>query len=159
CRSHTTSKVRGLADLERIVTLGFRGEALASIAAVSEVELVSASDEGGLAAVVTLGTGRETESPSGGLKRGLVSRTRGTTATVRALFAEVPARRALLRGPAGEAGRVAAAVRGYALVHPAIHFTLVSDGAITLRTQEDHLAQVVAAIYGTDLGRALLPLE
>src|SRR5262249_11502641 len=125
CQPHTTSKVHGLADLERIATLGFRGEALASIAAVAELELVSAADEDGLAAVVTLGVGREAGFPPRGLERGLVSRPRGTTVTVRALFAEVPARRALLRGPAGEAGRVVAVVRSYTLAHPAVHFTLV----------------------------------
>src|SRR5262249_42273268 len=107
CRPHTTSKVRELADLERIATLGFRGEALATLAAIAELELSSAADEDGLAAMVTLGPGRETGANGHHLERRLVSRPRGTTVTVRALFAEVPARRALLRGPAGEAGRVA----------------------------------------------------
>src|SRR5262249_17129410 len=149
CRQHTTSKVHRLSALEQIPTVGFRGEALASLAAVAELELISSATEDGLASVVTLGPGRETE-------RGLISRPRGTTVTVRALFAEMPARRALLRGPAGEARQLAAGVRGYALAHPAIHFTLVSDGAVVLYTNGNDVAQAVAAVYGTDLARTLL---
>src|SRR5690348_15408375 len=147
--SHATSKVHSLSDLDHVATLGFRGEALASIAAVAEVEIASAADESGIAR--TLRTGPEipvavVEAP----------RSRGTTVSVRALFATVPARRALLRSSRVEAGRSLAVVRVYALAHPAIHFTLVSDGAVVLQTTGHDRAEAIAAIYGSDVARALL---
>ena len=151
CQPHATSKVRDLDDLTHITTLGFRGEALASIAAVAEIEIASAADASGLAAVLTLSPGHTPE-------RSVVSRPRGTMVTVRQLFADVPARRALLRGPAGESARVAAVVRGYALAHPAIRFTLIADGAIALQTGGDDLPHAVTAIYGADVARSMLPI-
>lgn len=148
---HATSKVRSLSDLEHVATLGFRGEALASIAAVAEVEIVSAADESGVARTLRAGP----EMPA---VLAEAPRNRGTTVTVRALFATVPARRALLRSSRVEAGRSLAVVRAYALAHPAIHFTLVSDGAVMLQTTgRDHI-EAVAAIYGSDVARALLPI-
>lgn len=147
---HATSKVSALADLEQVTTLGFRGEALASIAAVAEIEIASASDDSGLAQVSQTGPGMAAavaETP----------RTRGTTVTVRDLFATVPARRALLRGARVEAGRVLAVVRAYALAHPAIPFTLIDDGVIALQTSGKSQSEAVAAIYGSDVARALLP--
>ncbi|HEX5441907.1 MAG TPA: DNA mismatch repair endonuclease MutL, partial [Ktedonobacterales bacterium] len=82
---HATSKVRSLADLEHVATLGFRGEALASIAAVAEVEIASAADESGIARTLRAGP----EMPAVIVE---APRNRGTTVTVRALFATVPAR-------------------------------------------------------------------
>ena len=126
---HATSKVRSVADLERVVTLGFRGEALASIAAVAELEIASAADESGLAHALRVGLDAPaivTETP----------RTRGTTVIVRDLFATVPARRALLRSARVEAGRILAVVRAYALAHPATRFTVVGDGSCCSRRAE-----------------------
>ena len=149
CQPHATSKVRDLADLDHIATLGFRGEALASIAAVAELELVSAADGSGMASVVTVRPGHAVE-------RDVVSRARGTMVTVRHLFEDVPARRALLRGPAAEASRIAVVVRAYALAHPTICFTLIVDGMMALRTSGDDSERVIAAIYGNDAARSML---
>ncbi|MGH2503418.1 MAG: DNA mismatch repair endonuclease MutL, partial [Ktedonobacterales bacterium] len=150
-RTHTTSKARSLADLDALATLGFRGEALASVAAVAELTLASACDADGLAEVITLREGvcvaRERQ-PRG----------RGVTATARDLFSAMPARRALLRGPRSEAARVAAVTRAYALAHPAVRFTLIADGALLLQTPGTDLAGAVAAIFGADVARVLLPL-
>ncbi|MBF6589951.1 MAG: DNA mismatch repair endonuclease MutL [Ktedonobacterales bacterium] len=151
CRSHATSKVRSLADLERVGTLGFRGEALASMAAVAELELTSADDERGLARRVTCGGAGITAAAS-------VARPRGTTVAVRALFHGMPARRALLRGRRAEDARCGLVVRAYALAHPAVCFTLVGDGALLLRTPGSDLPGAVEAIYGGDIAHALLPL-
>ena len=148
---HATSKVRSLSDLEHVATLGFRGEALASIAAVAEVEIASAADESGVARTLRAGP----EMPAALAE---TPRNRGTTVTVRALFATVPARRALLRSSRVEAGRSLAVVRAYALAHPAIHFTLVSDGAVILQTTGRDRTDAIAAIYGSDVARALLPI-
>ncbi|HEU5347310.1 MAG TPA: DNA mismatch repair endonuclease MutL [Ktedonobacterales bacterium] len=150
--SHATSKVRELADLQQVVTLGFRGEALASIAAVAEMEIASAADDSGLARVLRAGPDMTPETAE-------APRTRGTSVTVRDLFATVPARRALLRGPRVEAGRVLAVVRGCALAHPAVRFTVVADRAVLLQTPGSSLADAVAAIYGSDAARSLLSLS
>ncbi|HKT39264.1 MAG TPA: DNA mismatch repair endonuclease MutL, partial [Ktedonobacterales bacterium] len=146
---HATSKVRSLADLEHITTLGFRGEALASIAAVAEVEIVSAAVDHGIARVLRAGPDMPTmfdETP----------RSRGTTVTARSLFATVPARRALLRSSRVEMGRSLAVVRAYALAHPGVHFTLVSDGAVALQTTGTDRAEAIEVIYGSDVARTLL---
>ena len=151
CLPHTSSKVATLADLADIRTLGFRGEALASIAAVAELEIASASDDSGLADVLRI-------RPDGSEARSTAARARGVTVAVRNLFGSVPARRALLRGPRGEGARVLAVVRTYALAHPDIRFTLVSDGLLVLQTPGAGLPSTVTAIYGADTGSALLPL-
>ncbi|WIG57274.1 MAG: DNA mismatch repair protein MutL [Ktedonobacterales bacterium] len=151
CQPHATSKVRSLADLDTITTLGFRGEALASIAAVAEVEFASATDDLGMAHSVTVNMGRR-------LTNKAQARSRGTTVTVRNIFAAVPARRALLRGAQGEALRVFNVIRAYALIHPGIRFTLVSDGHLLLQTQGTTLEEAIIAIYGTDVARAMVPL-
>ena len=146
---HATSKVAALADLEHITTLGFRGEALASIAAVAEIEIASSSDDGGIAATVSTRPGQHAEM-------GTTARPPGTTVTVRELFATVPARHAMLRGPRTEAARINTLVRAYALVHTAVRFSLASDGQLVLQTFGDGLAATVSAIYGSDIERALL---
>lgn len=155
CQPHTTSKIASLEDLDELATLGFRGEALASIIAAAEVEVASAADganTAGLASTITLAGGQI-------LARGAVPRPRGTTVSVRGLFEHLPARRNLLRGPQSEGTRVLAVVRAYALAHPAVRFTLVSDGSIALASPGTDLAGAVAAIYGSDAARALLPLD
>ncbi len=152
CQPHTTSKIHTLDDLSSITTLGFRGEALASMAAVAELEIVSAKNAGGLAMSFLLQPGDEEG------KLDVVTRySWGTTITVRDLFSNVPARRALLRGPRTEAARVLSVARAYALVHPAVRFTVTDDGRLALQTPGTDLAATVAAIYGSDIGRALLP--
>jgi DNA mismatch repair protein MutL len=152
---HATSKLRSLDDLAQVATLGFRGEALASIAAVAEVEIASAPDDGGLASVLRLG-------PDGAAESAETPRSLGTTVTVRDLFATVPARRALLRSARVEAGRVLAVARAYALAHPTVRFSLLGDGAVLLQTAGRGEHEAAAAVYGSDVARALLlfgPLE
>lgn len=149
CQPHATSKVRSLEDLERVATLGFRGEALASLAAVAEVEIVSAADDDGLARAITVAGG--SSSPTS-----LASRPRGTTVTVRHLFGEVPARKALLRRHGAEGARVAAVVRHYALIHPAVRFALVADEVLTLQTRGAGQVEAVADLYGPDVARSLV---
>lgn len=152
CQPHTTSKIHTLSDLGSITTLGFRGEALASIAAVAELEIVSSKNADGLAMSLLLQPGDE----EGTLD--VVTRSSwGTTVTVRDLFSNVPARRALLRGPRTEAARVLTVARAYALIHPAVRFTIIDDGRLTLQTPGTDQSATAAAIYGSDVGRALLP--
>ncbi len=151
CQPHTTSKLGQIIDLDHITTFGFRGEALASIAAMAELEVESATDDTGVAATLLLAADRPATS-------GIASRSRGTTVTVRDLFQLVPARRALLRGPRSEAQRIQAVVRAYALAHPNIRFTLTDDGYLLLQTSGSDLRAAIASIYGIDAANALLPI-
>lgn len=117
---HATSKVATLDDLDRLATLGFRGEALPSIAAVSRLKLVSrrAGDEA--AAFVRVEGG-------GVVERGLVAREVGTTVEVRDLFHNTPARRKFLNAPAGELRSGIRMLESYALARPAVGWRLVVD--------------------------------
>ncbi|HKS68937.1 MAG TPA: DNA mismatch repair endonuclease MutL, partial [Ktedonobacterales bacterium] len=151
CQPHATSKIAALADLERVTTLGFRGEALASIAAVAAIEIVSATGDDGLAAALTL-------APDTSPAHTVRSRTRGTTATVRDLFATIPARLAMLRGRQTEAHRALAVVRAYALARPDVRFTAVGDGQLAFQTSGGALEDALAALYTSDLARTAISL-
>lgn len=118
---HATSKIRDAADLDRITTMGFRGEALASIASVSRLSLRSrTSDQESAAAIDIAGDQVSDIRPDAGPV--------GTTVTVRNLFFNTPARRKFIRTAATEQGHCADVVSALAMSHPAIGFTLVTDG-------------------------------
>jgi DNA mismatch repair protein MutL len=146
---HATSKISNFDDLESISTLGFRGEALASIAAVAEVELTTCnSDAAG--SYVRLTDGNIIEQTSQG-------RARGTTITVRNLFRNVPARLKFLKSPNTENGHVANVVTQYALAFPEVAFTLSMEGRNLLRTSgSGRLIDAVVEAYGADIAKNML---
>jgi DNA mismatch repair protein MutL len=148
---HATSKVDGVADLDAVETLGFRGEALPAVAAVSRLELVTndGGDEGTRVAV-TGGDDPTVES---------AARARGTTVTVRDLFFNRPPRRESLAGTRTEFGRVADLVTRYALCRPATAFRLVHDGRETLSTPGTGVRDAVLAAYGRDVARAATTVD
>jgi DNA mismatch repair protein MutL len=147
---HATSKLETDADLARVLTLGFRGEALPSIAAVAEVEMVSRPPGSESAARIRLSP----EAPAEVSAKGAAV---GTAITVRRLFARLPARRKFLRTPASETGAVAAVVSAYALAYPNVRFTLTLDGRQTLQTPgSGDLRDAVSGVYGADLAEAML---
>jgi DNA mismatch repair protein MutL len=159
CGRHSTSKIRRVEDLERLHTLGFRGEALASIAAVAEVNIVSrtieseTSGEERPAASLTTRGGEVTE-------RGHKARLHGTTVTVRDLFYNVPARLKFMHSPRTEAAHIEQAVRRYAIGYPAVRFQLVQEEQITLQTSgSGDLATALAELYNLPLLEALHPLS
>lgn len=117
---HATSKITVVDDLDRIGTLGFRGEALASIAAVARVELLSGTGQGPGSRVRVEGAGEATIEAA--------AAPRGSRIRVRDLFYNTPARRKHLRTDATELTRIAAVVQEFALLRPELHFLLVSDG-------------------------------
>jgi DNA mismatch repair protein MutL len=123
---HATSKISRSEDLDRISTLGFRGEALASIASVARVELVTKTEDGAAATRVLVEGGRMRDVKD-------AAHPRGTTITVRDLFFNVPARRKFLRSEATESFHLTNLVTHYALAHPEIAFTLTNNGRETLR--------------------------
>jgi DNA mismatch repair protein MutL len=149
---HATSKIAALDDLERIMTLGFRGEALASIAAVSSVTLVSRPVEAEVGAQITVSEGVASESISTGAAR-------GTNIAVRGLFASVPARLKFLKTRATETGRCMQLAEQYALAYPEIRFVVTSEGRQALLTAGDgKLRNVIAAVYGLSVAEQMTPL-
>ncbi|MBI1798125.1 MAG: DNA mismatch repair endonuclease MutL [Candidatus Eisenbacteria bacterium] len=118
---HATSKLTTLDDLDRLESLGFRGEALPSIAAVSRLKLVSAVNDAEVAALVRAEGGIVVE-------RGEIARAPGTTVEVRDVFFNVPARRKFLSGPAGELRAATRMIESCALAFPAVAIRLTVDG-------------------------------
>jgi DNA mismatch repair protein MutL len=123
---HATSKIRAADDLAAIATLGFRGEALASIASVARVELLTSADDSSAATRVTIDGGRMRDVKD-------AAHPRGTTIAVRDLFFNVPARRKFLRSEATEAFHLTNLVTHYALAHPEISFTFTNNGREVVR--------------------------
>src|SRR4051794_35095714 len=117
---HATSKIANFEDLERVATLGFRGEALATIAAVSRVELTTAEQPGEGHRVAIEGGRVRVAEPH--------SRPRGTTLEIRSLFFNVPARRKFLKSPQTELRRCLEVVQGYALARPDVRFQIGHEG-------------------------------
>lgn len=121
--SHSTSKISEIKDLSKIETLGFRGEALASITAVSRVEIITATDDkSGARAFIIDGGKKGKIQPA--------SRDRGTTVSVTDLFFNVPARRKFLKTPQTEYRKIVAIFYPIVLIHPDIHFVLESNGKV-----------------------------
>ena len=150
---HATSKLRDLDDLLRVRTLGFRGEALPSIASVADVLLHTATDGEAAGTLLRIRNGDVVE-------RGRRARSRGTTVTVRDLFASFPARRRFLRTPRVEAQQIGQLVRRFALAHPAVAFTLAFDGHTAFRTPgTGALAETAAALYSPTVAAHLLPID
>ena len=151
-RRHATSKLTRFEDLDRLATLGFRGEALPSIAAVSAFTIRSrpAGTPAAAELVVDFGEGK---AP------GWVAAAPGTTVTVRDLFANVPARRKFLRQLSTEAAYIHRAVAAYAAAYPAVQIDLMVDGRRVFGTpgSGDLLAAAVGAC-GAETGQAVLPL-
>lgn len=150
---HATSKLREFEDLETLRTLGFRGEALASIAAVSRTELTTRRAQDEAAFRVRIHGGDFVESgPSGAPV--------GTTIAVRDLFYNVPARRAFLRTPATEFKHIVETFQALALSHPDVGFCLVHDGTEVYRLPAtDALADRVADLFGDRYRGELVPVE
>jgi DNA mismatch repair protein MutL len=152
---HSTSKIRSVEDLHSLLTLGFRGEALASIAAVSEVTLVSRAIESEQA-------GEETPAISLTMRGGEVTqrerkaRLHGTTVTVRDLFYNVPARLKFMRAARTEAAHIELLMRRYALGYPGVRFTLAQDELTLFQTSgSGKLATTLAELYYLPLDELL----
>jgi DNA mismatch repair protein MutL len=148
-----TSKVSTADDLEGISSLGFRGEALPSIAAVSEVTMVTRSKDELSGIFVNIKDGAILEKA----KRGCPI---GTTVTVRNLFRNVPARLKFLKSTATENGHISNLVAQYSLAFPEVRFTLLIDGRTAFRsTGSGNLREVLGAVYGLDVAKAMLMIE
>jgi len=150
---HATSKIGNLEDLETILSLGFRGEALPSIVAAAEVELTSCAGGEPAGAYIRLQDGAAVECGSRG-------HSKGTTVTVENLFRRVPARLKFLRSVATENSHIANIVSRYALAFPEVRFTLSLDDRVTLRTPgSGRLIDSVAQIYGVEIAQSMLEIK
>jgi DNA mismatch repair protein MutL len=150
---YATSKVENLDDLESISSLGFRGEALPSIAAVAQIDMITcaAGDKAG----TYLGL------RDGALaNRGSQGRSQGTTVTVRNLFRKIPARLKFLKSVATENSHIANVVSQYALAFPEIKFSLLLDGRMALRTPGNgRLIDSIVEVYGAEVAENMIELK
>ncbi|MCS7222840.1 MAG: DNA mismatch repair endonuclease MutL [Anaerolineae bacterium] len=150
---HATSKLQTAEDLERIRTLGFRGEALGSIAAVAHVTMLTRYAHEAIGTQIRL---------QGGVVVGRELRGApvGTVVTVEHLFYNMPARLKFLRQPASEAGHVQALVHRLALAFPERRFSLISDGRLLFQsTGSGELQEVLLKAYGLEVAREMIPIE
>ncbi len=150
---HATSKIKTLEDLGRIGTLGFRGEALASIASVAKVELVTKTKDDPVATRVNLEGGKLIDVKD-------AARDTGTSITVRDLFFNTPARRKFMRSEATENYHLTGIATHYALAHPEIAFTMMNNGREVLRVSPaKDLRERAFQIFGAGLLDSLLPVN
>src|SRR6266851_7463245 len=150
---HATAKIHGSDDLAAIATLGFRGEALASIASVARVELTSSTEAAGAATRVTIEGGRMRDVKD-------AAHPRGTTVAVRDLFFNIPARRKFLRSEATETFHLTNLVTHYALAHPEIAFSFTNNGREVLRTAPaQNLRERAYQIFGAEFLDNLLEVN
>ena len=158
-RRHATSKIRSIEDLERIQTLGFRGEALASISAVAQVEMKTkrVQDDAGLLIRIEGGAGVTTEP---------CATPNGTSIAVRNLFYNVPARRNFLKTPATEFKHLVETFQFLALANPSVAFTLIHDDNEVYRLTAapsddpyDALRHRIRELMGKEYAENLIPVE
>ena len=150
---HATSKIRETDDLNAIGTLGFRGEALASIASVAKVELTTCLEGANAATRVTIDGGRMRNVKD-------AAHPRGTTIVVRDLFFNIPARRKFLRSEATETYHLTNLVTHYALAHPEIAFTFVNNGREVVRAAAaQDLRERAYQIFGDEFLKNLLEVD
>lgn len=147
---HSTSKLKDFSDLERIETLGFRGEALPSIAAVSDLILTTRARATLAATRVHISAGRIKDV-------GELGAPFGTAIEVRRLFQNTPARRKFLKSPPTEMGHIVQAVVSLSLAHPAVHFRLVREGeTIVDAPPAQDLRERIGEVWGRDLAERLI---
>lgn len=149
---HATSKIRSASDLFAIRTLGFRGEALASIAAIAQVELRTRRHEDELGTLVVIeGTEVKTQQP--------VQCPAGSSFAVKNLFFNVPARRAFLKSEQVEMRHIIEEFQRVAFVYPQIHFSLVSNGRTVYNLQRGNLRQRIVQLMGNQINTKIIPVE
>ncbi len=150
---HATSKIRVAEDLKTVKSMGFRGEALASIAAIANVEMISRTGE--------LQTGNKIVVEAGDiLEKQEIAAPVGTMITVTKLFFNTPVRYKFLKKDFTEAGYIEDAITRLALIHPEIAFKLISSGKVVIQTTGNgNLKDVIYSIYGKDVATQVLDVD
>lgn len=150
---HATSKIDREDDLDAISTLGFRGEALASISAVSHVEMLTRTPDSPIGARFTCGGSEETSIEDAGCPV-------GTTIVIRDLFFNTPARMKFLKKDVTEGNAVSSVMDKLALSHPEISFRFIREGKEVLHTPGDNkLSSAIYRVYGREFLSTLIPVE
>lgn len=150
---HSTSKIRSVEDLTHVASLGFRGEALSSIAAVTKVELITKTREDTLGTRYIIEGGREISMDDTGAPD-------GTTFLIRQLFYNVPARRKFLKTAMTEAGHIQDLLMRLALSHPEVSIQFINNGQEKLRTSGNgKLRDVIYSIYGREVAANLIGMD
>ena len=150
---HATSKIRSADDLDTVTSMGFRGEALASIAAVANVELVSKTEEQEIGYKVVVEAGNVLEKEEAGCRT-------GTTITVRNLFFNTPVRYKFLKKDYTESGYIEDAITRIALVNPNVAIKLINTGKTVIQTNgSGSLKDVIYSIYGKDVASSILDVN
>lgn len=145
---HATSKISDVHDLDRILTLGFRGEALPSIASVARLEIKTGSKNAGLGTYLFLETGNI-------VKKNSIGEIKGTTIAVKNLFYNTPARRNFLRADSTELNHILKALKRFFLSYPDIHFTFINNGEETFDLTPSSQDERVIQIFGEKFYNAL----
>lgn len=150
---HSTSKITTVEDLLTVSSLGFRGEALSSISAVAQVELISKTHDSLMGTRYIIEGGKEKLTEGVGCPD-------GTTFIIRNLFYNTPARRKFLKSPITEGGYIADLIEKLALSHPEISFNFISNGQNKLHTSGNgNIKDIIYHIYGRDITSNLLPVD
>lgn len=150
---HATSKIVSMEDLEQVQTMGFRGEALSSIAAVSQVEMTTKVATSETATIIKISGGIVEENREAGAAQ-------GTTFLVRNLFYNVPARRKFLKRPSTEGSYISDLMDKLALGHTHIGFTYIAQGGIVMQTKgSGSLETAILQVYGKEVAKQLIPLK
>lgn len=150
---HATSKVKVQDDLDSIATLGFRGEALASVSAVANVELITCADTEEIGTLYSVSAGEEVELTDIGCPK-------GTTVIVRDLFFNIPARQKFLKKDVSEGNAIAQVIDRIALSHPEIAFTFIRDSKVALKTSGDgQLKSAIYSVFGRDFANSLIEVD
>lgn len=151
--SHATSKIKDASDLNSILTLGFRGEALPSVAAVSRLSMLTRTEDSDEGVVYTIEGGENASCSPAGCPV-------GTTITVRDLFFNTPARMKFLKKDVTEGSCVTDVVTKASLAHPEVRFSLIRDGKKVLSTPGNgKLSDTVYSVFGKSVAEALIPCE
>ncbi|MEG1802770.1 MAG: DNA mismatch repair endonuclease MutL [Lachnospiraceae bacterium] len=150
---HATSKISSAEDLQTVLSLGFRGEALSSIAAVSQMEVITKTPLSITGSRYVIEGGKEVELEEIGAPE-------GTTFVVRNLFFNTPARRKFLKTPQTEGGYISSLMEHIALSHPEVSMKLIINGQVKLQTPgNDHLKDLIYQVFGRSFVSDILPLQ
>ena len=150
---HATSKIRKADDLDTVKSMGFRGEALASIAAIAKVDLVSRTEQNDIGYKIEIQGGNILDEHEEGCQK-------GTTITVRELFYNTPVRYKFLKKDFTESGYIEDTITRIALANPSVAIKLINTGKIAIQTTgSGKLEDVIYSIYGKEIAQNLLPVE
>jgi len=148
---HATSKISDAQDLFALTTMGFRGEALASIAAVSRVEMKTRRGVDELGSKVEISGGEL-------VSQELITMTEGTQIVVKDLFFNIPVRRKFLKTDDTELRNIVGVFQQIALVYPSVRFTLTSNGSTLFNLGKENFRQRIVSVFGEKVGKDLIPI-